>query len=187
MTPRSWHAGPPGGIMIRMRAICSASTEDPVQMLKSKSVIAASVLCASVCTFSMAQTPPAATGPAAKAAIANRRAIFTLIGTNFRPIAEILRGGAPSQSDLDKYTARVAFLAGMLPGAFPDGSSGGDTRAKADIWSSRADFNKLLQEFQDHSTQLAQAASRHDAAAVNTTVGAVAQDCKTCHNRYRSE
>jgi cytochrome c556 len=132
--------------------------------------------------------PIAVASPAVRAAIANRRAIFTLIGNNFRPVAEVLRsGGVAGQTDPQKYTRRVALLADFLPDAFPEISGSGETRAKADIWSNRADFDKLLRGFQQHAAQLAQADFTHDGAAFKRAAATVAQDCKSCHERYRSE
>jgi len=127
------------------------------------------------------------TTPAGRAAIASRRAIFLLIGNSFRPVAEMLRGPVPPQANLAKYANRVAQLADFLPEAFPDISNGGETRAKANIWNDRADFDRLLQQFRDHTGQLTQAASKHDDAALKAAATAVAQDCRSCHEHYRSE
>jgi cytochrome c556 len=160
---------------------------------RSRRVFELAALCIlSLVAIARAPAAPPATAlessPAARAAIANRKAIFTLIGSNFRPIAEVLRQGAASRSlDTGKYSQRVAMLADFLPEAFPDISSTGDTRARVEIWSHRADFEKLLRDFHDHTVQLAQAASRHDNDAFKTIAGSVAQDCKACHDRYRAE
>jgi cytochrome c556 len=143
-----------------------------------------------------AQTPPDA--QAARAAIANRKAIFTLIGNNFRPIGEALRQGAAggtsasgsvdtTKVDTARYAARIAMLDEMLPDAFPELPAGGDTRARPEIWTNRADFDERLREFHDHVAQLAQITARHDNAAFKAAATTVAQDCKSCHDHYRSE
>lgn len=140
----------------------------------------------------LAQDPGTGTGavatPAARAAVANRQAIFTLIANNFRPIAEVLRSdGGHEPPDPQKYARRVALLADFLPDAFPEISQAGETRAKSDIWSDRADFDKLLQNFQQHAAQLAQTSSSPDVTAFKAVAATVAHDCKSCHDRFRSE
>ena len=99
----------------------------------------------------------------AQHAIDNRKAVFTLIGNNFRPVGEVLRGASSYESiEVDKYAARVAFLTGLLPEAFPEVSRSGDTRALAEIWSNRPDFERRLKDFTQHATTLAkQIASQH--------------------------
>ena len=140
-------------------------------------------------TAAVAQTAPP---PAnlAKQAIENRKAVFTLIGNNFKPVGEILRGSSAYESvDVDKYSARVAFLSGFLADAFPEISQSGDTQAKAEIWSNRADFDKRLKDFAQHATALSQVAGQHggNSDAFKTAARAVAQDCKGCHDKYRNK
>ena len=141
------------------------------------------------------QSPPAA--PAAPAAappspgtqaINVRKAIFTLIGSNFKPVGEVLQGRATYESvDVPTSASRVAFLAGLLNDAFPDNSSTGDTKAKPEVWSNRADFDKRVKDFQDHSATLVQVVAREKSGsdAFKAAAVAVGQDCKGCHENYR--
>ena len=126
----------------------------------------------------------------AQHAIDNRKAVFTLIGNNFRPVGEVLRGASSYESvEVDKYAARVAFLTGLLPEAFPDVSRSGDTRALAEIWSNRPDFDRRLKDFTQHATALAQIASQHgdNSETFKSAARTVAQDCKGCHDSYRAK
>ena len=126
----------------------------------------------------------------ARQAIENRKAVFTLIGNNFRPVGEILRGTATYESvDVDKYAARVSFLAGLLADAFPDSSQTGDTEAKPEVWSNRADFNRRLNEFTQHAAALSQLTKQHggNAEAFRAAARTVVQDCKGCHDNYRNK
>ncbi len=132
-------------------------------------------------------SPPAAPSPAAQA-INVRKAIFTLIGSNFRPVGDVLQGRAAYESvDVPKSAGRVAFLAGLLNEAFPDNSASGDTRARPEIWSNRADFDKRVKDFQDHSAALVQIAAREKSGsdAFKAAAAAVGQDCKGCHENYK--
>lgn len=73
----------------------------------------------------------------------------------------MLQGRATYESiDVPKSASRVAFLAGLLNEAFPDNSASGDTKARPEIWSNRADFDKRVKDFQDHSAALVRVAAR---------------------------
>lgn len=142
-----------------------------------------------------AQTATPAAAPAgpptqAKQAIDYRKAVFTLIGGNFRPLGEVLQGKSPyDAAEAQKRAARLQFLAGLLDESFPEVSSTGDTRARPEIWGNRAEFNAKLKEFQGHIATLTQVASR-DKSTVDefkAAAGAVGQDCKGCHEDYRTK
>jgi cytochrome c556 len=133
---------------------------------------------------------PAATAAAAKQAVEYRKAAFTLLGGNFRPIGAILQGRTQYQpAEARRYVPRLVFLAELLDDAFPDISKTGDTRAKPEIWSNRADFDARLREFQNHTAALAQWVKGSDVSTdgFKNAALAVAQDCKSCHDHYRSE
>ena len=139
-------------------------------------------------------TPPAgAPGPSpARQAVDARRATFTLIGANFRPLGAILKGAAQADSaEVNKRATRLAFLAGLLDEDFPDVSNLGqpDTKAKAEIWSDRADFDKKLKSFQTDVAALVQVSGdgKGSADVVKAAIATVGQDCKACHDRYREQ
>jgi cytochrome c556 len=135
-------------------------------------------------------TAPAGPPTPARQAIDYRKAVFTLIGGNFRPLGEVLQGKSPyDAAEAQKRASRLQFLAALLDESFPDVSSSGDTRAKAEIWSNRADFNARLKEFQDHIVVLSQVAARDKSTAdeFKAAAGAVGQDCKGCHESYRTK
>ena len=142
----------------------------------------------------VAQTVPAggAPGPSpARQAVDTRKAAFTLIGANFRPLGAVLKGGAFDPADVEKRASRVAFLAGLLDEAFPAVSNLGepDSKAKAEIWSNLPDFAKKLKDFQTHSAALAQVAATEKGATdvFKAAVATVGQDCKGCHDTYRTQ
>jgi cytochrome c556 len=145
------------------------------------------VTAATALSVSFAQSAPPSP---VKLAIENRKAVFTLVGNNFRPIGEILRGNTNySTVDVAKLSTRVAFLANFVPEIFPDGSGTGDTRAKSEIWSDRTAFNKRVKDFQEHTQALSKLVTSGggDNDAFKAAAKAVAQDCKGCHDTYRSQ
>jgi cytochrome c556 len=143
-----------------------------------------------------AQTAPApapaapAGANAARQAVEVRKAIFKLIGANFRPLGALLKEGGPYEAaDVNKRITRVLFLSGLLNEAFPDISNVGepDSKARPEVWTNRAVFDKKLKEFQEHLIVLSDANDKDKSytEAVKTALGTVAQDCKSCHDDFK--
>lgn len=141
--------------------------------------------------FSAHAQPGAAPGPnPARQAIEARKAVFTLIGQNFKPIGDTLQGKKPyDAADVQKRAERVAFLTDLIAETLPDISNTGlpDTKAKPEIWSDRVGFDKKLNEFREHVATLAKVSQSEKSAsdAFKVAAGAVAQDCKSCHEAYK--
>lgn len=129
---------------------------------------------------------------AARQAIETRQAVYKLIGSNFRPLGDVLKGSVKyDAADVEKRIARIAFLAGLLDDVFPEFSNIGepDTKTTADAWLNHADFDKKLNEFHAHALALVQVnATEKDATeAFKAAITALAQDCKGCHDSYRAK
>lgn len=138
------------------------------------------------------QAAPAAGPSPAKQAIAVRKAAFTLIANNFKPIGEVLQGKAAyNQADIVKRAERVAFLSLLLDGTFPEDSNVGapETKSKPEIWAKKADFDKQIKEFQENAAALAQIAAKESTAsdAFKNAAKAVAEGCKSCHDAYKAK
>jgi cytochrome c556 len=140
-----------------------------------------------------AQTAPAGGPPGpspARQAVDARRAAFVLIGGNFRPLGGILKGAPVDAVEVEKRANRLVFLASLLDENFPDSSNLGqpDTKAKADLWANRGDFDQKLKGLQSDLSALAKvSADRGTADAIKTDIAAVGQDCKGCHDKYREQ
>ncbi len=127
---------------------------------------------------------------AGRQAVEERKAVFKLIGANFRPFGAVLKGEAQYDAiEPRKRLARLAVLAPYTSELFSDASNLGepDTKAKPEIWSKRAEFDGKLKDFQAHVAALVAIADK-DAAytdGVKTALTTVAQDCKGCHDDYK--
>jgi cytochrome c556 len=142
----------------------------------------------------LAQAPAAAPTPLSQARqiVETRRAIYTLIGANFRPLGAVLKGEKPyDAADAEKRLARIVFLTALLDEAFPDSSNIGlpDSKTKAEAWSNRDDFGKKLKEFQDNTAALQKVnlAEKSGTDAFKTALKTVAQNCKGCHDDYKEK
>jgi len=150
---------------------------------------AALAVVAGIAISAHAQQAPTNAG---RQAVETRKAILTLTAANFRAFGDIAKGATPyDAADAQKRLARLALLSEYLEEAFPEASNLGDpdTKAKAEIWSNRADFDKKLSDFQAHVAALVQvnATDKSVSDAFKTAIGAVAQDCKGCHETYRAK
>jgi cytochrome c556 len=137
-----------------------------------------------------AAAPAAGGANAARQAAEVRKAIFKLIGANFRPLGALLKDdGKYDAADVNKRITRVIFLSGFLDEAFPENSNIGepDTKAKPEVWTKHAEFEKSLKGFQDDLVALSDANEKEKGLTepFKAALGKVAQDCKACHDDYK--
>ena len=170
-------------------------------MKKTKAIraaISAVLLLGSVLSFSahaqQAAAPAAPEANPARKAIEVRKAVFTLIANSFKPIGDTLQGKTPyDAAEIQKRATRVAFLADFIGEGFPEVSNTGlpDTKAKPEIWSDRAGFDKKVADFREHAATLAKVSATDPSTsttasdAFKTAAAAVGQDCKGCHEAYK--
>lgn len=153
---------------------------------------AACLVAGSASVFAADEPAKAAASDAAKQAIAVRKATFLLIANNFKPIGEVLQGKAAyNQAEIVQRAQRVAFLSELLDGTFPAESNLGtpQTKTKAEAFTKKEDFDKLLKEFVANSKNLAQVAATESTAsdAFKEAAKAVAGGCKGCHDKYKEK
>ncbi len=134
----------------------------------------------------------AADAPANKMAafaIKYRQSVYTVMYGNFAPLGGMVKGSVPY--DAAKFTQRaerVAYLSQLAGEAFPaESKSGATTAAKPEIWSNRAEFDKLMKDWQDKAAALAKISAGGNLEAIKPAFGAVGQACKACHDKFRVE
>jgi cytochrome c556 len=125
----------------------------------------------------------------AEAAIKYRQSVYTVIYNNFGPLGAMASGKAPFDAAVFKRNAqRVAFMSSIAPDTFPEVSKTGNTKAKPEIWANKAEFDKLMKDFQDKSGALASAAqSATSVDGVKAAFGAAAGACKACHDKFKAD
>lgn len=118
--------------------------------------------------------------------VAARQAAYHLSGAAMGHMnAAIERGGDIAAQ---AYAARgVARWARALPTLFPDSTRGvGPTRARPEIWASRADFEAKAAAYADAATQLAAVAESGDRDAFAAQFRATVATCRACHDHYQA-
>jgi cytochrome c556 len=116
-----------------------------------------------------------------------RQSLYTVMAGNFHPLGAMAEGKMPfNAADAKVRAERVAFLTPMLKEAFPADSNGvGHTHAKPEIWTNRAEFDKLLQTLIDRSAALAAAANSGDESKIKAATQDTGKACKACHDKFR--
>ena len=132
----------------------------------------------------------AQTATPAEKAIEYRQAVFKVVAGNFGPLAQSAQGKVELQpAAARQYAERLSEISQFARDAFPDISREGKTRAKPEIWSERAEFDKLLKDLTDATKSLAGVTANAAAKPeeFKAAVGAVGNACRGCHDRFREK
>jgi len=143
---------------------------------------------------SMAQTPAPAAAPAgptpADRAIEYRQAVYKIVAGNFGPLSQVAQGKAEFNAEnATKQANRLAQIVTFIGDAYPDISKEGKTRALPAIWTNRKDFDQILADLTTHTKTLAEVVENSSSAGdeLKAAVAAVGNDCKACHDKFRSK
>jgi cytochrome c556 len=166
--------------------------------LSRRAGIAATVLASLACGVALAQTPPAApaagaapAGPTpAERAIEYRQAVFKIVAGNFGPLSQAAQGKADFKAETaTRQAARLSQIATFIGDSLPDVSKEGKTRALPAIWTNRKEFDQIAADFATHTKTLAEVTENSSSAGeeFKAAVAAVGNDCKSCHDKFRSK
>ena len=139
------------------------------------------------CATGPAETPAPVQGSLApEQVVAARQAAFQLSAATFGSIKSAMDAGAEPKTQT--FAARgLVRWANTLPSMFPEGSRVGNTRAKPEIWSNRADFEAKAAAYAAAATRLAELSQAGDKAAFTAQWAALRETCNACHTPYRAE
>lgn len=118
-----------------------------------------------------------------------RQSWFALVGMNFGPMVEMLKGNIPwNDEQMAAWGNDLATLATMdIARGFVDGSEKGTTRAKPEIWQNKADFAQKMDDMKTAIAALQTAAASGDKGAIGKNIAATGKSCKSCHDEYKSK
>lgn len=104
-------------------------------------------------------------------------------------VTEAMKNGIAAGVDVKTFEGAATAMAkygAVYVKLFPAGTeTGGNTKAKKEIWSDRAGFEKAAADFVAASTKLVDAAKSGDKAAFAAAFQAEGQACGGCHRPYR--
>jgi cytochrome c556 len=126
-----------------------------------------------------------AQSPAAIDAFKARHAAMEQVGDAMKALGAIAKKQAPFDAAVVQKNATTIDekLAEASKSFTPGSDKAEKTRAKAEIWTSRADFDRLMGESRTAAAALAKVS---DEAAYRPALGALGQSCKSCHDMYRA-
>ena len=135
----------------------------------------------------LAQNLPA--GPSvpfpADTLIAARQAGFDLQAGVAAGMKTVIDGGGDVKGLVDGAKG-LSSWGHTIPTVFPDGTqSGHNTKARPEVWSDRAGFEKAAQNFWTQADKLATLADANDKAGFATQYTTTTQACGACHRSYR--
>ena len=117
--------------------------------------------------------------------ISTRQGLMKKSGAAGKTAVAMLKGQAPFDlAKAKEILVTFANDASKMPTLFPDCSKTGDNSTAAPaIWDKRADFDASVAKFNADVT----AAQRNtkDLATFKAAFGTIAQDCASCHQRFR--
>lgn len=144
------------------------------------------VLCGAV---ALAVTAAAAAAVKPETAIHYRQSVYTMMGWNFAPLAQMVKGKEPwDATAFALHADRIAFLTPQLLEGFPQGSDqGAETEAKPEIWKNMDDFKSKMNDLVRESKALSDVAKTGDEAKMREQFKKTAGACKSCHDKYRNE
>lgn len=112
--------------------------------------------------------------------VADRKRLMQLNGASMADLQAKAKAGNIEAIAANAET--IALNAMHIPTLFPPGSATGNTRARADIWQRRADFEKAATNLQTLAEKLRDAARAKDATVVEAMVKTFGkQGCGGCH------
>jgi cytochrome c556 len=122
-------------------------------------------------------------------AVKYRQSAFTVMANHFGRIGAMANGRVPFDAATAQASADIVVMMSRLPyTAFIDGTANlGNTRAKPEVWSKRADFDAGARKMQDEVVKLQTAAKSGNLDQVKAAFGEAGKACKGCHDTYRKE
>ena len=144
---------------------------------------------AAVAALVSLSAPAAAQFAKPEDAIKYRQSALAVMGAHFGRIGAMANGRVPFDAKVAVDNADIVAVMAKLPwaGFVPGTETGGNTKAKPEIWTEQAKFKEYSDKMQAETVKLAAAAKTGDLAALKTSFGATADSCKTCHDAYRAK
>ncbi len=118
--------------------------------------------------------------------VKQRQSAMALIGWYFGPIGAMMRGDRPFDAAVvTRNTGYLEVLSHMPSEGFQPSTKDEKTKAKPEVWSDKAKFDKAMETMQGEISKLAQVAKGGDMGAIKTQFGATGKSCAGCHDDFR--
>ena len=140
-----------------------------------------------ICAFTFA-VPASAQFAKAEDAVKYRQSALFVMQQNFSRVAGMAAGKIPFDAKVAADSATVAEFASKLPWAgFGPGTDKPESKAKPEIWTSKAKFDDYATKMQAEMAKLATATKSGNLDSIKVAVNATGGTCKSCHDDFRAK
>jgi cytochrome c556 len=129
----------------------------------------------------------AATAQNDAGAIKYRQSIMKGVGGHTGAIALIVKKNNPNRNHLATHAHALEGLVGMINDAFAPKTSGGETRAKAKVWTDAEGFKDAASDAQVAAKAFHEAVGSGNDAEIDAKLDSLLKTCKGCHDEYREK
>lgn len=120
--------------------------------------------------------------------VKQRKAVMTLQGKYFGPMAGMAQGKVPYNAQVIQRNATyLEALSKMAWDGFDASTKGEKSLALPAIWEKPGEFKQAAERLENESAKLAQMSKGGDEAAVKAQIGAVGKSCGGCHETFREK
>lgn len=131
--------------------------------------------------------PPALHAAEPEDVIKYRQNVMKAVGGHTSAAGAIVQGKVEYKSDLLEHARSLQALTRNIPALFPKDSDFGDTKAKDEVWSKRADFEKRANDTKAKVEVFAKAVQSSNQQTIAASFKDVGESCKACHKDFRKE
>ncbi|RLA60484.1 MAG: cytochrome c [Gammaproteobacteria bacterium] len=118
-----------------------------------------------------------------------RQSWFAMLAANFGPMVAMVKKEIPwDERQMAGYADQLTALTTLdILRGFKDGSDKGTTRAKPEIWETKADFEGKMKDLKNEVAKLQTVANTNDRKAIAQQVVATGEACGACHDDYKAK
>lgn len=133
---------------------------------------------------------PAPQGATPEQIIAARQAAYDMSAMTMAEMQQALKDGTDLKKQAFAANALVRWSK-ALPTMFPVGTGHGETalptKARAEIWSNRSEFEKAAANYTDQATKLVDLARAGDSEGFSTQLKQLDKACDACHDKFKEK
>jgi cytochrome c556 len=120
--------------------------------------------------------------------VKQRKAVMTLQGKYFGPMAGMAQGKIPyNASVVQRNAAFLEVLSKMPWDGFDPSTKGEKSAALPTVWEKSGEFKQAGERLESEAAKLAAVSKSGDEAAVKAQIGATGKACGGCHETFREK
>lgn len=126
----------------------------------------------------------------AKKVTDNRKAVFSLLGSNMGPLGAMAKGKIPLNAEtVEKNALRINQLSLMIADYNKVDTSGFKVKTEAldNVWKKPKAFAKRINALTKTSAHLQSVAQSGDESAIKKAIAGVGKSCGGCHDNFKAE